>query len=244
MERIIAEYTREAGVRELERQIARIMRKAAARWSQGQRPLRVRAEDLEELLDYPPYPEAKHEIELPPGVFYGLAWTETGGEVLRIETLAWGGKGELVTTGHLGEVIKESIRAALSYLKAHPRSWRVDPAGADIHLHIPEGAVPKDGPSAGLAALASMLSALTGRAAPGDVAATGEITLTGKVLPVGGLPEKLLAAKRAGIKKVFLPEANRGELESLDRRAGGRLTRGLSLSFVSTVEEFLRELGF
>jgi len=243
--KIIREYTAEAGVRELERQLGRLMRKAARRKVEEGKPTRITPDNLEGFLELPAFQEHRVKEENPPGVFYGLAWTEQGGEALRVETTVSRGKGNLITTGQLGEIINESIKAAFSYIKAHRVSLGLPPNFhelIDLHIHIPEGAIPKDGPSAGLAVLASMVSALTQQAVPGTVAATGEITLTGQVLRVGGLVAKLMAAQRAGIKTVYLPVANAEEIAYTDKKMEGKLLSGLTVRYVSSSEEFLSQV--
>ncbi|MEO0157379.1 MAG: endopeptidase La [candidate division WOR-3 bacterium] len=243
--KIIREYTSEAGVRELERQIARLMRKSARRKVEKSKPTSITLSNLEKFLDLPAFQEHRVKEENPPGVFYGLAWTEQGGDALRVETTVSRGKGNLITTGQLGEIINESIKAALSYIKAHRVELGLPPNFhelLDIHIHIPEGAIPKDGPSAGLAVLASMVSALTKQPVPGTNAATGEITLTGQVLRVGGLVAKLMAAQRSGIKTVYLPLANAEEVAYTNKKMEGRLLSGLTVKYVSACDEFLSEV--
>ena len=243
--KIIREYTSEAGVRELERQLARLMRKSARRKVEKGKATSITPGNLERFLELPAFQEHRVKEENPPGVFHGLAWTEQGGDVLRVETTVSRGKGNLTTTGQLGEVINESIKAAFSYIKAHRANLGL-PADfhelIDLHIHIPEGAIPKDGPSAGLAVLASMVSALTQQPVPGTVAATGEITLTGQVLRVGGLVAKLMAAQRTGIKIVYLPVSNAEEVAYTDKKMEGKLLSGLTVKYVSSSEEFLSQV--
>ena len=174
-----------------------------------------------------------------PGVAAGLAWTPAGGDILFIESTRMPGKGELKLTGSLGDVMRESAEAARSWLRAHAGDFGLDPelfAKSDLHLHVPAGAVPKDGPSAGVAMVTSLTSLLTGRPADPRVAMTGEITLRGKVLPVGGIKEKVLAAKRAGIERVVLPERNRRDVEEVPKE----LLAGLNLQYVGMIDEALR----
>lgn len=215
---IIQRYTREAGVRELERQIANVCRKVARKTVDARGRLRrtvVTADKVHELLGPAPYPEVRADLEPQVGVGVGLAWTTVGGELLRIETITMKGKGDLLLTGQLGDVMKESAQAAFSYLRAHAKTLRIPPTfykDFDIHVHVPEGAIPKDGPSAGVTIATSLLSALRMQAPRTSVAMTGEITLRGNVLVVGGLKEKILAAHRAGIKTVIIPDENAKDL--------------------------------
>ncbi|KPJ56646.1 MAG: peptidase, partial [Planctomycetes bacterium DG_58] len=219
LEAIIRDYTREAGVRELERQIAAVCRKTARAVAEGRRKKTVvTRKDLHDLLG--PirfFSEVKERTGLP-GVATALAWTQHGGEVLFVESTCMPGRKGLLLTGQLGDVMKESAQAALSYIRSHAEQLDI-PAHFfeknDIHVHVPAGATPKDGPSAGLTIVASIISLLTGRAVSGDVAMTGEITLLGKVLPIGGVKEKVLAAKRAGISTVILPKRNEKDLEEV-----------------------------
>ncbi|MGB9589645.1 MAG: endopeptidase La, partial [Candidatus Hydrothermia bacterium] len=243
--KIISQYTAEAGVRELERQLARLMRKAARRKVDKGKPTSITPSNIEKFLELPTIQEHRVKEDNPPGVFYGLAWTEQGGDALRVETTVSRGKGNLTTTGQLGEIINESIKAALSYIKAHRTDLGLPPNFhelIDIHIHIPEGAIPKDGPSAGLAVLGSMVSALTQQPVSGTVAATGEITLTGQVLRVGGLIAKLMAAQRTGINTVYLPLSNAEEVAYTDKKMEGKLLSGLTVKYVSSCEEFLSEV--
>ncbi|TCJ16138.1 endopeptidase La [Rubrobacter taiwanensis] len=216
--RILRRYTREAGVRNLERTIATLCRKVARRIvdsGDGGVSVTITGDDLEEYLGPPRFrygvTEEKDEI----GVATGLAWTQVGGDILFIEATTMPGKGSLTLTGQLGQVMKESAQAAMSYCRANARQLGIEPediSRQDVHIHVPEGAVPKDGPSAGLAMTVALISALTGRPAKRQVAMTGEITLRGRVLPVGGIKEKVLAAHRAGVRTVILPEENRKDL--------------------------------
>jgi ATP-dependent Lon protease len=206
---VISHYTREAGVRDLERNIARIARKAAQRFAEGNTaPITVAISDLVEMLGPERHLPERAREELPAGVATGLAWTEYGGEVLYIEaTLLPDGKG-LRMTGSLGQIMRESAEAAQSFVWSHADELGIDPhvfRGAGVHIHVPAGAVPKDGPSAGVAMVTALVSLLTGRPVRPNVAMTGEISLSGIVLPIGGVKEKVLGAKRAGIKEVILP---------------------------------------
>jgi len=219
LQRIIGDYTREAGVRNLERQIASICRKTARRVAEGRRGAkRVTPEALHGLLGPKLFEAEVAERQLEPGIATGLAWTWAGGDILFIEATRMPGRGLLTLTGSLGEVMKESAQAALSYVRANARKLGL-PAdvlkSTDIHIHVPSGAIPKDGPSAGIAMLSALVSLLSSRPVRAGVAMTGEITLRGKVMPVGGIKEKVLAAARAGIRKIILPARNRRSLEDV-----------------------------
>lgn len=214
---LIDRYTREAGVRELERQVANVFRKIARKvvTVKPKAPITVTAESLPDLLGPYEYTEIRAELEPQIGVAVGMAWTSVGGDTLTIETSLMKGKGALTLTGHLGEVMKESARAAYSYLRAHAEDLKISASfyrATDMHVHAPEGAIPKDGPSAGVALAVSMLSALRNVAPKGPYAMTGEITLRGRVLPVGGIKEKVIAAHRAGVRRIILPKENEKDL--------------------------------
>ncbi len=217
--RIIRDYTREAGLRNLEREIGSICRKLARRKAEGEPgPFRVTPANLPKFLGIPTYQEEEREPTLPPGVALGLAWTPFGGAILHIEATAMQGKGKLTLTGKLGEVMKESAKAAMSYARSRAGSLGIDPdflEKQDLHIHVPAGATPKDGPSAGVTLGTALVSALTNRALPSELALTGEITLRGRVLPVGGIKEKILAAVAHGIKEVILPKQNQKDLEDV-----------------------------
>jgi ATP-dependent Lon protease len=236
IERVISDYTREAGVRALDLELAALCRKAARRVAEG-RPTRVRitAADLPKLLGPKKFDLETAERATAPGVATGLAWTPAGGDILFIEASQMPGKGSLILTGSLGEVMKESAQAALSYVRANAKKFGL-PAmatkNADFHIHVPAGATPKDGPSAGLALITALVSLLTGRPVAADVAMTGEITLRGKVLPVGGIKEKVLAASRAGIKRVLLPLNNRRNLKDIPVE----VRRAMKFSFVQKMD--------
>ena len=218
---IIRDYTRESGVRLLERRLAAVCRKADMRFLEGEgKRLTVTEQDLPKLLDCQPYPPALHSERAEVGVVNGLAWTEAGGEILEVEVNVMEGSGKLELTGNLGEVMKESAQAALSFLRSRAAALGIETdfyKTKDIHVHFPEGAVPKDGPSAGIAVTTAMLSALTGRKVRAGVAMTGEVTLRGRVLAIGGLKEKTMAAKRNGIGTVLLPRDNVRDLEDIDQ---------------------------
>ncbi|HXA63811.1 MAG TPA: endopeptidase La [Bryobacteraceae bacterium] len=216
---IISGYTREAGLRRLERAIGTVTRKVALRFAEGDtESATVKPDDLADMLGPEPFNQEEARRNLPPGVATGLAWTETGGDVLYIEaTLLPDGKG-LTLTGQLGEVMQESVKAAQSYIWAHAGDFGIDPAlfkNAGVHVHVPAGAIPKDGPSAGVTMASALASLYTKLPARSDIAMTGEVTLTGLVLPIGGLKEKVLAARRAGILTVIMPKANQKDLRDL-----------------------------
>ncbi len=236
---VIRGYTREAGVRNLEREIASLVRKIARRRAEGQEePVDLTRDTVVGLLGAPRYlDEEIEERTKNPGVAIGMAWTPVGGEVLFIEASRMQGAGTLTLTGHLGDVMKESARAALSWFRAHAAQFNVDPdfyKSAEIHLHVPSGAIPKDGPSAGVTMAVALASELTGRPVRGDIAMTGEITLSGRVLPVGGIKEKVLAARRLGVKEIILPRQNDKDVkEDLNEE----LRRDLTIHLVSTIDE-------
>jgi ATP-dependent Lon protease len=236
---IIARYTREAGVRQLERAIGSVARKAALRVAKGEATeVRVDASDIKELLGAPHFYPEEARKELPAGVATGMAWTEAGGQILFIEaTLLPGGSG-LTLTGQLGEVMQESARAARSYLWSHASEYGIDAEmfrSYGVHLHVPAGAIPKDGPSAGVAMTAALASLFTGRRVNHNTAMTGEITLSGLVFPVGGIKEKVLAAHRAGVRRVILPAKNEGDLEDIPEEVRGEL----EVILVSRIHEAL-----
>ncbi len=218
---VIRDYTRESGVRKLERRLAAICRKADMRLLAGDvKRITVTEKDLPKLLDCQPYPPALCTEREEIGVVNGLAWTENGGEILDVEVLACDGTGKLELTGNLGDVMKESAQAALSCLRSRAAVLGIEPnfwKEKDIHVHFPEGAVPKDGPSAGIAVTTAMLSALTDRKIRAGIAMTGEVTLRGRVLPIGGLKEKSMAAMRNGVGTVLIPKDNERDLEEIDQ---------------------------
>jgi ATP-dependent Lon protease len=221
LQQIIAEYTSEAGLRNLEREIGSICRKVARKIAEGEKgPFAVTKANLHKYLGIPKYgPEMDKEANQV-GLSTGLAWTQAGGEVLYVEASLIGGKGDLIVTGQLGDVMQESARAAVSYARANRVLLGLDEKkfeNSDIHIHVPAGAIPKDGPSAGIAMATALISALTNKAIRSDVAMTGEITLRGRVLPIGGLKEKALGAMRAGIRTVIIPEKNKKELSEMPR---------------------------
>lgn len=236
---IIQHYTRESGVRELDRQLASVMRfLAKEKVLNGKLPETIDQQLVEKILGKPRFTNEIYHADNPPGVAIGLAWTPVGGEILFIEVSLSEGKGELKMTGNLGNIMKESAMTALSYLQSHADAYQINPQWfhqKNIHIHVPEGAVPKDGPSAGIAILTALTSAFTGRRVKPYLAMTGEITLRGELLPVGGIKEKLLAAKRAGIKKVLLSAQNRKDVEEID----ARYLKGLQIMYVQKIEQAL-----
>jgi ATP-dependent Lon protease len=238
--RLIAErYTREAGVRQYERTIGGVIRKVALKIAQGETShVHVEAADIKGYLGAPRFYPEEARKEVPTGVATGMAWTEMGGEILFIEaTLLPGGQG-LTLTGQLGEVMQESARAARSFLWSHAAEFGIEPEmfkGYGVHLHVPAGAIPKDGPSAGVAMASSLASLHTGRRVRPDTAMTGEITLSGLVFPVGGVKEKVLAAHRAGMRRIVLPERNEADVEKIPED----VRKELEIVFVSRIKDAL-----
>ena len=237
---IISGYTKEAGVRNLERKIGDICRKAARKiMEEKEEEVMVTPENLEDFLGRARYTRQKKNQTDEVGIVRGLAWTSVGGDTLQIEVNLMPGKGEFLLTGQLGDVMKESAQAGISYIRSVADQYNIDPEffqKHDLHIHIPEGAVPKDGPSAGITMATAMLSAITGTPVKANVAMTGEITLRGRVLPIGGLKEKLLAAKSAGIEKVLIPSENQPDVAEMDKE----ITQGLEIVPVNTMEEVLK----
>jgi len=237
---IIRRYTREAGVRNLEREISSICRKIAREVAKrkGKTTDKVTEKSVQKFLGPPQYRTTEIEDKDQVGMVTGLAWTQVGGELLTIETLIMPGKGELMVTGKLGEVMKESAQAAVSYVRSRAGRLNVDEKfykEYDIHIHIPEGAIPKDGPSAGISMCTSLVSALSKRPVYRDVAMTGEITLRGRVLPIGGLKEKIIAAHRGGIKKVVIPKENQKDLKDIPKS----ISKQLEIVLVEHMDEVL-----
>ncbi len=236
---VIRGYTREAGVRNLEREIGALCRKVARRRAEGDETrVVIDPAAVVEMLGAPTFLDEEIENRTKdPGVAVGLAWTPAGGEVLFVEASRMQGGGSLTMTGHLGDVMKESARTALSWFRAHATRYNVDPSfykDAEIHLHVPSGAIPKDGPSAGVTMVTALASELTGRPVRGDIAMTGEITLSGRVLPVGGIKEKVLAARRHGITEVILPKQNE---KNINEDLSEELRRELTIHYVVHIEE-------
>lgn len=240
IQKVIRDYTREAGVRNLERNIANLCRKAARKIVQDKRTVvKITAQNLHTFLGAPKYRHRQSEQSMQVGVATGLAWTEVGGDVLGVEVSTMKGKGKLTLTGQLGEVMQESAQAGFSYIRSRAEELGVDPEfyqKTDIHIHLPEGAIPKDGPSAGITMATAVASALTGRPVKNDVAMTGEITLRGRVLPVGGIKEKVLAAHRVGIKKIVMPKENKRDMDEIPVN----VKRALEFVLVEHMDEVLK----
>jgi len=238
---VIREYTYEAGVRNLERNIANICRKIARRLAEGDPPpRRVTARSLARYLGPPAFIHSLVEERDGVGIATGVAWTEGGGDLMPVEVVLMPGKGGLMLTGQLGEILQESAQAALSYARSRSKDFGIKPDifdKTDIHIHLPEGAIPKDGPSAGITIATALISALTGRAVHHDVGMTGEITLRGRVLPVGGLKEKMLTAYRAGLKTVIIPKRNKKDLVEIPQR----VKRGVRTVLADQMDEVLTE---
>ena len=240
--KLINNYTKEAGVRSLERSIGRICRKTArAIMEEGKDKVVVTSRNISRFLGKERYnylmANEKDEI----GIARGLAWTQVGGDTLQIEVNIMPGKGELLLTGQLGDVMKESAQAGISYIRSVASKYGIDQEffqENDIHVHIPEGAVPKDGPSAGITLVTALSSLVTGKPAPAEIAMTGEVSLRGGVMPIGGLPEKLMAAQRAGVKHVFIPYEN---VDNLDDVAD-EVKEKLEITPVKTVQEVLKQV--
>jgi ATP-dependent Lon protease len=239
IDRIIGDYTREAGVRNLNREIETLCRKLAQEVvGKGRKKFRITARNVHKYIGVPDF--AITEIDKRPavGAVVGLAYTEFGGRAISVEVSTMKGKGKLTLTGQLGDVMKESATAALSYVRAHADELGVDPAlyqKTELHVHVPEGATPKDGPSAGVAMTVAMISAFTGASVNREVAVTGEITLLGRILPVGGIKEKLLAAHREGISAVIVPKENEKDLTKLP----AEVKRHLSITLVDNIGDVL-----
>jgi ATP-dependent Lon protease len=237
---LISQYTREAGVRNLEREIANLCRKVAKKIAEGkEKTFVVSAQNLHKYLGVPKYlPEEEIEKD-EVGVAIGLAWTETGGDIIYVEATTMKGKGHLTLTGQLGDVMKESAQAALSYIRSRAKKLNIMDEifyKTDLHIHVPAGAIPKDGPSAGITMATSIASALTGMPVNKNVAMTGEVTLRGRVLPIGGLKEKALAAKRMGIKTVIIPKRNKKDLEDIPKY----IKKDMQFVFAETMDDVLK----
>jgi len=239
IEHIIEHYTRESGVRELDKKIAKVIRRVAKQIGFGEEyQTKLTLEDIREYLGVVEFNKEAYQGNEFAGVVTGLAWTAAGGEILFVESSLSKGKGNLTITGNLGEVMKESAILALEFLKSHSDQLGIDPElfeNRNVHIHVPEGAIPKDGPSAGITMVTSLASSFTRRKVKAGLAMTGEITLRGKVLPVGGIKEKILAAKRAGISEIILPEENRKDLEEIKEV----YLSGLTFHFVNTIQDVL-----
>ncbi len=241
IEQIISHYTREAGVRGLERSIERLCRKAARKLMEGEKtPIRISGKNLQEYLGIEKYRQSESSKKDQIGIVRGLAWTSVGGVTLEIEVNTMPGKGEMLLTGKMGDVMKESARIGMSYVRSIAGKYKVKPEffkEHDFHIHIPEGAVPKDGPSAGITMALALLSAVSGKKVRWDIAMTGEVTLRGRVLPVGGLKEKILAAKQMGIKDILVPKDNEKEISEIS----DEIKEGLAIRYVETMGEVIKE---
>ncbi|HEY5687721.1 MAG TPA: S16 family serine protease, partial [Yeosuana sp.] len=240
LEKIVEGYTRESGVRSLEKQIAKMVRYAAKNIAMEE-PYNVKIsnEDIIKVLGGPKLERDKYENNNVAGVVTGLAWTRVGGDILFIESILSKGKGNLTITGNLGTVMKESATIAMEYIKSNAEEFGINPTVFDnynVHIHVPEGATPKDGPSAGVTMLTSLVSLFTQRKVKKSLAMTGEITLRGKVLPVGGIKEKILAAKRARIKEILLCEENRSDIEEIKPE----YLKGLTFHYVTDMSDVIR----
>ena len=239
---LINNYTREAGVRSLERMIGTLLRKCAVQFvKNGRRQIAVDTAKLTELVGKPRYFRDTLLLENKVGSATGLAWTSIGGETLEIDVTVYPGSGELLLTGQLGDVMKESARTAFSLIRARADRWNLKPEffkKKDVHIHIPEGATPKDGPSAGVTLFAAMVSAMTGIPVRGDTAMTGEITLRGRVLPIGGLKEKSLAAYRGGIRRILIPKDNEKDIEDIP----ADVTEQIEYKLMENVDQVLDNL--
>ncbi|NLK61957.1 MAG: hypothetical protein GX287_00750 [Fusobacteria bacterium] len=242
IEKIILNYTRESGVRNLEREIAKLLRKIAKKVVFKENyDKEVTVDLLENLLGISKYESTEMDSKHDVGVVTGLAWTEFGGEVLNIEVITLKGNGSLILTGKLGNVMQESAKAAMTYVRTIVEEYQGDNEyykNYNIHIHIPEGAVPKDGPSAGITLATAIISKLTNKNVPKSIAMTGEITLTGRVLNIGGLREKLLAAKLTGIKKVLIPKGNEKDLKEIS----DEIKSGLNIVLVENMEDVTKEV--
>jgi ATP-dependent Lon protease len=238
--KVVEQYTSESGVRSLDRQMAALMRGTAKKVAMEEKyNISMRPEDVRKILGIPRFSNEIYQEKQPPGVAVGLAWTSVGGVILFIEVSLSKGKGTLTLTGNLGDVMKESVKTALSYLKANAEALNVDAkviSETDIHVHVPEGAIPKDGPSAGITMLTALTSAFTGVPVKSHLAMTGEITLRGKVLPVGGIKEKILAAKRAGLNEIVLCKVNEKHVEEIEKN----YVEGMTFHYVDNMSDVLK----
>jgi ATP-dependent Lon protease len=237
---IIQRYTREAGVRNLEREISSICRKVARDIIKKdvEKAYRITGKTVQKLLGPPPFKHSQIEESDQVGLVNGLAWTQVGGELLAVETLMMPGKGKQIVTGKLGDVMKESAQAAVSYVRSRAKQLMIDEEfykKYDLHIHIPEGAIPKDGPSAGITMCTAIVSTLTQRPVYRDLAMTGEITLRGRILTIGGLKEKILAAHRAGIKRVLIPKENEKDLKDIPKT----ISKQIEIILVEHMDEVL-----
>ena len=237
--RVVQDYTRESGVRHLNQLIGKLVRQQAKRVAMNEKfNKHLTLADIRERLGAPRFTNEEVGSIATPGVAVGMAWTQVGGEILYVETSVSEGKGSLTITGNLGDVMKESATIALQWVQANAKELRIDPARFEkshIHIHVPEGAIPKDGPSAGITMVTSLVSAFTGKAPQAGLSMTGEITLRGKVLAVGGIKEKILAAKRANISRIVLPADNKRDIEEIKPE----YVKGLTFSYVKTIDEVI-----
>ena len=240
IEKIIADYTMESGVRGLKKKLDTICRVTAVKLAKGeQKSVTVSGKKLQEFLDEKPIRHDRALEKKAPGIVTGLAWTRAGGEILFVETLLTEGKGKVVITGQLGDVMKESVQIALSLVKSkYPQESKCF-EDHDVHIHVPEGAVPKDGPSAGITLTLALASLVTGKPVDPSFAMTGEVSLRGVVLPIGGLPEKLMAASRSGIATVLIPDENERDLKEVPEE----IRKTLNIRPIKTVDEALRLVG-
>ena len=241
IESIIRYFTRESGVRSLERELSKIIRKALKTIIiTNKRVISVSKNNIDKFLGVKKFKHGEIENKSLVGVCTGLAWTEVGGELLQVEAVIMPGKGKAIYTGKLGDVMKESVQAAQSYVHSNAMKFGISPSlfeKHDIHVHVPEGATPKDGPSAGIAMFTTIISAFTGVPVKNNIAMTGEITLRGRVLPIGGLKEKLLAAVRGGIKEVLIPKENKKDLAEIDEK---EILSNIEIHFVDSANEILK----
>ena len=243
LEDLTRHYTKEAGVRNLEREIAAVCRKVARKWakkSQDKSKVVVNSKKIVDLLGPHKFRYQKTEATSEVGLVNGLAYTEAGGDMLTIEVIQLPGKGKLTVTGKLGDVMQESAQAAMSYVRSRAKLLGLAPdfyEKLDIHIHVPEGAIPKDGPSAGITMATALVSALTGKPVSKDVAMTGEITLRGNVLPIGGLKEKIFAAYRGGVKKIIIPQENGKDLRDIPKN----ILKNITVVEVTHADQVLRE---
>jgi len=237
---LVRSYTREAGVRNLEREVANVLRKVARDLVESDiEKIKVNRKKVGEYLGAPRFHSELAERTTKPGVVTGLAWTAAGGDILFVESTLMNGKGKLTLTGQLGDVMKESATAALTFVRANANDFDIDPEfneNSDIHVHVPAGAIPKDGPSAGVSMVTSLVSLLKGTPVKEKVAMTGEITLRGNVLPIGGVKEKVTAAHRSGIKEIILPDHNRKDLEDVPEH----VAKDLTFHFAKEIKDVLK----
>ena len=240
IQEIIRSYTKESGVRNLEREISKVARKVVKKVVSGEeKEVKINKENLSDFLGVPKFKSGELETENRVGIVTGLAWTEYGGEILKIETATMPGKGRMQITGKLGDVMQESVKAAKSFVRSKCLEYGIIPPlfeKKDFHIHVPEGATPKDGPSAGIGMVTSIVSSITNIPVKRDVAMTGEVTLTGQVLPIGGLKEKLIAAHRAGIKQVLIPKENEKDLVDMPKK----IIDDIKITPVENADEVLR----